>query len=515
MKRTYYLLTILLTISMSIVHAQYRGQVFVDANGNGKFDDNETTLSGVVVSDGYQVVQTNGRGKFELPVTSDARFVFVTSPSGYKYSKTHFLKINSEREDYSIGLMKDNTQNPDSLNFIQITDTETALYGSWIENVRKYAVNQKSSLIMHTGDICYEPGMRFHAQQVNSQLMGLPVYYAVGNHDLVKGEYGEKLFEDLFGPTYYSFDAGPAHFVVTPMWGGDYQPSYTRDQVIAWLKKDLELKDKNKPVIFINHDFDIGSDFILNGKTSKIDLKEYNLKAWLFGHWHNNYSFVNKNNGVRVISTNAPNKGGIDHAVGQFLEIKVTKEGVRDVSSKYTNLNNHIQLLDPTLQTHTKDLISFRAQIYDSNRTIKSVHIRVLNDKGNQILFVPLKAISDWTWESAPIMKVVNKSFIAYIEVDYKDGTQAIKKQSFGKDINRQDFRLNWISNLGGNSWKVSPVVADGLIIGGTFDDGGNGRSTIVALDEKSGKKVWSFSTVNSIKQKLRFQDGIVVGTDV
>ena len=144
-----------------------------------------------------------------------------------------------------------------------------------------------------------------------------------------------KLFEDLFGPTYYSFDAGPAHFVVTPMWGGDYQPSYTRDQVIAWLKKDLELKDKNKPVIFINHDFDIGPDFILNGKTSKIDLKEYNLKAWLFGHWHNNYSFVNKNNGVRVISTNAPNKGGIDHAVGQFLEIKVTKEGVRDVSSKY------------------------------------------------------------------------------------------------------------------------------------------------------------------------------------
>lgn len=515
MKRICYLLIILLTISMSIVHAQYRGQVFVDANGNGKFDDNETTLSGVVVSDGYQVVQTNGRGKFELPVTSDARFVFVTSPSGYKYSKNHFLKINSEREDYSIGLMKDNTQNPDSLNFIQITDTETALYGSWIENVRKYAANQKSSLIMHTGDICYEPGMRFHAQQVNSQLMGLPVYYAVGNHDLVKGEYGEKLFEDLFGPTYYSFDAGPAHFVVTPMWGGDYQPSYTRDQVIAWLKKDLELKDKNKPVIFINHDFDIGPDFILNGKTSKIDLKEYNLKAWLFGHWHNNYSFVNKNNGVRVISTNAPNKGGIDHAVGQFLEIKVTKEGVRDVSSKYTNLNNHIQLLDPTLQTHTKDLISFRAQIYDSNRTIKSVHIRVLNDKGNQILFVPLKAISDWTWESAPIMKVVNKSFIAYIEVDYKDGTQAIKKQSFGKDINRQDFRLNWISNLGGNSWKVSPVVADGLIIGGTFDDGGNGRSTIVALDEKSGKKVWSFSTVNSIKQKLRFQDGIVVGTDV
>lgn len=134
------------------------------------------------------------------------------------------------------------------LRFIQVTDTETSLYGPWIDNVRNYAKAQNVSVLMHTGDICYEPGMRFHANQITSDLMGLSTYYAVGNHDLVKGEYGEKLFEDLFGPTYYSFDAGPAHFVVTPMPGGDYKPSYTVDQVIRWLQKDLALKDPKKTI---------------------------------------------------------------------------------------------------------------------------------------------------------------------------------------------------------------------------------------------------------------------------
>ena len=30
----------------------------------------------------------------------------------------------------------------------------------------------------------------------------------LANHDLVKGKYGEELFESIYGPVYYSFDAG-------------------------------------------------------------------------------------------------------------------------------------------------------------------------------------------------------------------------------------------------------------------------------------------------------------------
>ena len=52
---------------------------------------------------------------------------------------------------------------------------------------------------------------------MNTENMDCPVFYCIGNHDLVKGKYGEELFESIYGPVYYFFDAGNVHYVVTPM----------------------------------------------------------------------------------------------------------------------------------------------------------------------------------------------------------------------------------------------------------------------------------------------------------
>ena len=51
---------------------------------------------------------------------------------------------------------------------------------------------------------------------MNTENMDCPVFYCIGNHDLVKGKYGEELFENIYGPVYYSFDAGRVHYIVTP-----------------------------------------------------------------------------------------------------------------------------------------------------------------------------------------------------------------------------------------------------------------------------------------------------------
>lgn len=79
----------------------------------------------------------------------------------------------------------------------------------------------------------------FYADIRYSVNMEVPVYYCIGNHDLVKGKYGEELFESIYGPVYYSFDAGNTHYIVTPMWVGDYRPGYTKEDVYHWLKNDL------------------------------------------------------------------------------------------------------------------------------------------------------------------------------------------------------------------------------------------------------------------------------------
>ena len=39
------------------------------------------------------------------------------------------------------------------------------------------------------------------------------MFYCIGNHDLVKGKYGEECFEKYYGPVYYSFDVAGVHYI--------------------------------------------------------------------------------------------------------------------------------------------------------------------------------------------------------------------------------------------------------------------------------------------------------------
>lgn len=503
----------------SLFAQQRVGRVFEDQNANNLFEKNENLLGGITVSDGYDVVKTNRDGTYTLPYNPNARFLSVTVPSGYKATKTHYIPLRAEAKNLDFALVKDAVQQNDFLRFIQITDTETPLYGPWIDNVRNYAKQQRASLIMHTGDICYEPGMLFHAKQVNSELMGRPTYYTVGNHDLVKGEYGEKLFEDLFGPTYYSFDAGPAHFVVTPMPNGDYKPSYTADQIIAWLKKDLAAMDKSKPLIFINHDFFVGPDFVLKGEKEQIDLKQYNLKAWFYGHWHNNFVF--KQNGVYVVCSNAPNKGGIDNSAAQFVVVDIDKQGIKNIKPIYTNLRDHVQLVRPVgnQSLNADQTLPILVKAYDSERQIQGVDLTIsAHETGNRISSISLKASGDWTWQAnVPFQKQNHKGqYDALITIRYENGEQTLKKETFNLAPAENDkIKLQWSTSVNGNIWKTSPLVVGDKLFIATIDDGIGTNHAIKALDRRSGKVLWSLPTINSIKHKLRFSDGILLATDV
>ncbi|WP_343562916.1 PQQ-binding-like beta-propeller repeat protein [Sphingobacterium sp.] len=516
MKLTKLITCLLLPIS-PLLAQQRTGRVFEDQNANNQFEQNEKQLADIVVSDGYDVVKTDNTGTYTLPHNPKARFLSVTIPSGYKATKTHYIPLRGEVKNLDFALTKDTVQQADFLRFIQITDTETPLYGPWIDNVRNYAHQQKASLIMHTGDICYEPGMLFHAKQVNSELMGRPTYYTVGNHDLVKGEYGEKLFEDLFGPTYYSFDAGPAHFVVTPMPNGDYKPSYTADQIISWLKKDLAAMDKSKPLIFINHDFFAGPDFILKGEKEQIDLTQYNLKAWFYGHWHNNFVFKQK--GVYVVCSNAPNKGGIDNSAAQFVVVDIDKQGIKGIQPVYTNLRDHVQLVQPTAdqQVTSKEALPVVVSAYDSERKIQSVAMEIYaHESGKRLSSVQLSPSGDWLWQANIPFGKQKGQYDALITIQYENGEQALKRQSFNLvDRAENDMKLQWSTAVKGNIWKTSPLIVGDKLFVATMDDGTGTNHAITALDKRTGKMLWSLPTVNSIKHKLRYSDGILLASDV
>lgn len=51
--------------------AKIAGIVYHDANGNGKRDKRESGIAKVAVSNGRDVVLTDAKGRYELPVGSD------------------------------------------------------------------------------------------------------------------------------------------------------------------------------------------------------------------------------------------------------------------------------------------------------------------------------------------------------------------------------------------------------------------------------------------------------------
>lgn len=83
--------------------ASYTGHVFIDKNRNGIFDKGEKPLSGVIVSDGLHVVRTARDGSFDLPGHEKERFIFITTPSGFKtdnaYYRLMLIIAGSARKD--------------------------------------------------------------------------------------------------------------------------------------------------------------------------------------------------------------------------------------------------------------------------------------------------------------------------------------------------------------------------------------------------------------------------------
>ena len=235
-------------VSSAAANVSYIGRVFEDRDADGVFGKGDRPLPGVMVSDGLNVVPAGNDGMFSLPHRGNARFIFVTTPSGYMAAEAYYMKTGTQAETYDFplvpydaGIRKDGSHT-----FIQVTDTEifnTDNNEEWADNIRQCATVRNAAFIVHTGDICYEKGLESHIGLMNTENMGVPVYYGIGNHDLVKGRYGEELFESIYGPAWYSFDVAGTHYVMLPMLYAQYLLSKGMNQAaipVLWQVLDID-----------------------------------------------------------------------------------------------------------------------------------------------------------------------------------------------------------------------------------------------------------------------------------
>lgn len=311
-------------IYYAVKHNRFSGYVYESGTNR--------PLKGVAVTNGRDVVLTDENGYYELDGWLKDRFVTVTIPSGY-WTEDFYIDAGSERKGYDFYLDKLDKDYTDH-SFLQISDTEVGAsgVGDWIEDVKAKVESEQPAFLIHTGDICYEDGLKSHINGMNSQNMGVPVRYVIGNHDFVNwGGYGEALYESIYGPVNYSFDVGDVHYIVASLAYGDTMARYTKSEVWRWMANDLAAVEEGKKVVVFCHDICPDENgFELRYGLKTLDLKEHGLAAWVFGHWH--YNYMNKTeDGIFNIGTSRPDCGGIDSSPAAVR--KVTFSGGELVSS--------------------------------------------------------------------------------------------------------------------------------------------------------------------------------------
>ena len=125
----------------AIVSAQHTGKVFVDANHNGRWDKGETLMKGISVSDGLNVVLTDEKGCFRLPGHEKERFIFITTPSGYKTENAYYHRIEEGQTSYDFGLLRYDAVKSDGSHSLSIYRIPRSVRNKGKTNGRKECAN--------------------------------------------------------------------------------------------------------------------------------------------------------------------------------------------------------------------------------------------------------------------------------------------------------------------------------------------------------------------------------------
>lgn len=285
------------------------GSVFVDKNRNSRKDKNEKGIAGVAVSNGRDIVTTDAKGEYTLPVY-DRMTVFVTQPAGYavpvnedniaQFSYNHFPNGSPKLK---FGGVAPTGALPKAVNFPMVKSKATA---KPVQNCAVASDTQPRNLtelnyakqgpvrdlmkrtdlggcgVMLLGDNVWDDlSLNAPMRDIYRDLRG-PVRLVAGNHDMdfdAKDDEGSlDTYRAQFGPEYYSYEVGQTHLIgldnvlyngaVPDKKSGGYKTGLDAQQ-LEWLKKDLARVPAHKLVVIQAH-----APFVHYTNTGTQDAKE-------------------------------------------------------------------------------------------------------------------------------------------------------------------------------------------------------------------------------------------------
>ncbi|HKG07399.1 MAG TPA: calcineurin-like phosphoesterase family protein [Pedobacter sp.] len=281
----------------------------------GSVTDRNKGVANVVISDGFSVVKTDAKGIYTITPDDKATSLFMSTPAGYEFKTNaniakQYEALGSRNEyDFTLTRLK---KNDNKHNFIVWADPQVRtkddvrqmMETSVPDTIAQIKALGPDALVhgISVGDIAWDFLEFFEDYNKAVALMGIPFFQALGNHDMDyrKGgdETSDKTFKEFFGPTYYSFNRGKAHYVVLDdvryLGSERLYDGYITEAQLAWLAKDLEYVSKDN-LLIINLHIPVHNSVKNNADLYKV-LEGFSNVHIMSGHTHYN---VNKiTNGI-------------------------------------------------------------------------------------------------------------------------------------------------------------------------------------------------------------------------
>ena len=263
------------------------GTVFLDTNRNQMKDNNEKGLSGVRVSNGQDVVQTDANGQYSLTVSDDT-ILFVIKPRGFMtpVDENHLPKFyyihkpHGSPEGLKYAGIEPTGPLPESIDFPLIEQPEAdtfkvLVFGDtqpnnmqeieWLaHDVIEEVIGIDAVFGLSLGDLVGDNLNLFRPLNEVMATVGIPWYNVYGNHDMNRlatdDRYADETFERVYGPTCYSYDWGPVHFInidnVHFLPDKEDNPPYFSEigeRQLTFIRNDLAFVPKDQLVVVSFH----------------------------------------------------------------------------------------------------------------------------------------------------------------------------------------------------------------------------------------------------------------------
>ena len=309
-------------------------------SGCVKGDDGKA-LEGVVVSDGLNCVKTDKEGRYYLPADlSKAEYVMVSTPSGYSapVEDGHacfwkWLKDSSKESNgkYSVDFTLNKISNPNRYSVFIFADPQprgrTAGYDKiayhsldccddMYLDMKEYAATRKSYPVygIGLGDIVHRDLSLLPQYRNGMAATGITTYNVIGNHDQgnktnLSDPEASRPYEEIMGPTNYSFNLGNMHYLmldnmmVQANKPADECATGLTDDIWKWVQNDLKHVPLDTPLMVCAHSPMMRTESGSNRSGSHLGelrnlLSKYK-KAYVWaGHTHTSFNYVDKDNPV-------------------------------------------------------------------------------------------------------------------------------------------------------------------------------------------------------------------------